>query len=440
MIGLLAAQHNNNSNSRSHSRSHHDKNRNRDTNGNRRRHTGTDIERGSNNIVRGTGSGTGNGNGSHNNDCIHTLPQFQAITMTDHIRDIVYRVQGYRPSSTASFGTIAIDSLAAVIFVRALSESIDNFKIETSKIFTPGVTIKSLAEELYQQLEGKRPDILDQLNIISPSSYSSYAYSRNECVSNENIIRGDTTTTTTINPIRNRSTHKQIEVENGDDVEDEDSINTDVISEKFDAAILSNAKLIEGLRGVLVIMVLWDHFHHGMLNDIWRSDTTLFVLLSGFTTSIQLRHSRIIKSIYDINKLWNWQSFLFTRAVGIFPVLWLALLLNAPRWYYHDRYYLEHDSYSSSSNIPDDDTGRRRSGIEGEEGRRVPQTKDIIPEKKKDVKVSNTDKIMSFLLALWENNLSLKPFLVVTLIWSVLLAELFLLLKCSWNFFGFFFG
>ena len=59
---------------------------------------------------------------------------------------------------------------------------------------------------------------------------------------------------------------------------------------------------------------------------MFLADIALFVILSGFTTALQLREARPGGAPLDLGQ------FLASRALGIYPVLWLVLLLNAPRW------------------------------------------------------------------------------------------------------------
>jgi peptidoglycan/LPS O-acetylase OafA/YrhL len=97
----------------------------------------------------------------------------------------------------------------------------------------------------------------------------------------------------------------------------------------------------------VAFMVLWDHFHpmftpsgryiHTPL--AWLADNYLFVALSGFTTVLQLRESISVSNDKSDDSSpapttgFDWKSFLTARALGIFPIYWLALLINAPRWH-----------------------------------------------------------------------------------------------------------
>jgi hypothetical protein len=84
------------------------------------------------------------------------------------------------------------------------------------------------------------------------------------------------------------------------------------------------AKLLLSIRGILTLLVLYEHFHgpERVISPLVSSNTSLFVLLSGFSTALSSSSST--------------SNLLVTRAVGIFPLLWVALLLNAPRWIEED--------------------------------------------------------------------------------------------------------
>ena len=191
------------------------------------------------------------------------------------------------------------------------------------------------------------------------------------------------------------------------------------LENSFEDILTSNREVIEGLRGVFTFLVLYDHFHnpHNAISSSFTSDTYLFIMISGFTTALQLRegprfgyvdateeqvlptlhnletHNAIDESIqrgrgrndsnadeeaynplmspirqqFDINSNSNALGkrtvekfdegnepvhrqgrmvtlqllprtpfrvvpFILTRCVGLYPILWLAILLNTPSW------------------------------------------------------------------------------------------------------------
>jgi hypothetical protein len=57
-------------------------------------------------------------------------------------------------------------------------------------------------------------------------------------------------------------------------------------------------KLLEGVRGIFTFLVLYDHFHNpkNAIASDFTADTYLFVMISGFTTALQLRETpRFVK-------------------------------------------------------------------------------------------------------------------------------------------------
>jgi hypothetical protein len=65
-----------------------------------------------------------------------------------------------------------------------------------------------------------------------------------------------------------------------------DAVPQSSVENDWEGGLLRNWQLYEGLRGAFTFMVLWDHFHplSVFAADSWQADTSLFVILSGFTT------------------------------------------------------------------------------------------------------------------------------------------------------------
>ena len=85
---------------------------------------------------QGSAGGAGTGKGA-------SRTKNTKISMTTHILDIVDSVKGFRPSPMASFATIGVDSLGAVMFVRRLSDSLGGFRIAPTAVFAAGSTIRT---------------------------------------------------------------------------------------------------------------------------------------------------------------------------------------------------------------------------------------------------------------------------------------------------------
>jgi hypothetical protein len=109
---------------------------------------------------------------SHAND---KPQQKQQLTMCSHICNIVQQVRGRRPKPTSSFAMIGVDSLGAVMFIKYLSDSVGGVRIEPSKLYAPGVTIKSFAEDLHRRLAAENPSALERLGIAAECKCSSHS-------------------------------------------------------------------------------------------------------------------------------------------------------------------------------------------------------------------------------------------------------------------------
>jgi hypothetical protein len=84
--------------------------------------------------------------------------------------------------------------------------------------------------------------------------------------------------------------------------------------------------------------VLYDHWHDVnavQLTNVFQADTALFIIMSGLTTALQLRDRPVVNNDDDVllpRRPFNYGQFLVSRAVGIFPILWLVILINIPYW------------------------------------------------------------------------------------------------------------
>ena len=278
-------------------------------------------------------------------------------SMTEHVRDVIgasvctylhaisslttafylliETLKGRRPPPHSSFASIGVDSLGAILFIRQLSESLGGVRIQPASVFSQGVTISSFSESLYARLLVERPDVIRKLGIEEGGSAG--------------IARG-----------RARGNSASSDLEAGSRDESKEDLNYSLVGgmrvplESFDDRLLANRDVLEGLRGAFMLFVLWDHFRGaafmGTVSTTILADTDMFVIISGFTTALQARQGKeeeetaveeggqplLEGKTKKASAPWDWAAFLLSRAVGIFPVLWLALVLNAPRWARHD--------------------------------------------------------------------------------------------------------
>ena len=244
-------------------------------------------------------------------------------TMTEHVCDVVERLRGQRPKGSTSFAAMGVDSLGAVLFLRMLSESLGGLRIPATAVYGPGVTIQSFSEALHKRLQTENPSVLNELGIIEEADLQEHIATE---VSRTRSVGGDSDVS--------------------DDGREHLLISKDYT---FDDMLLANRDVLEGMRGVLMVMVVWDHFRNPkyQISTAYGGDTMVFVVLSGFTTALQLRPTRDEDDkVVDPLRPWDWQMFILTRMVGLFPILWLALIVNAPRWHVHDiwaRHYYDHE-------------------------------------------------------------------------------------------------
>eukprot|EP00981_Chlorochromonas_danica_P012160 scaffold4581_cov209-Ochromonas_danica.AAC.4 len=189
-------------------------------------------------------------------------------------------------------------------------------------LFVPGRTIRDLGKLLYDRCS---PAAREKLHLISE------------------------------NEAENESWESQMECGEGGEASKDHFAHVPTI-DYFGASLLANKRLFEGLRGVFTFMVLYDHWHGADVEfpQAILVDTTLFYILSGFTTASQVRSPPEIKKKPGLNgSEGEWKvtpqssfplaNFWLVRAVGLYPILWLALVLNAPAWYYQDKYtYPDH--------------------------------------------------------------------------------------------------
>jgi hypothetical protein len=210
--------------------------------------------------------------------------------------------RGIRLTGSSSFASIGIDSLGAVLFLREVSYKFGGIRIDPKALYSAGVTIKSFARSLYNQLKETNPEILKNLSLSEESD----------------SLEGD----------------KAL-------------LPSDIYNTFFQKAVLSNIRLLEGARGVFAFMVLWEHvfilwarqdFNNPRnTTTLLGADTFCFFVISGFITSIQLYESPQFASdsrneVLKQRGSFKWKSFMYSRILGLYPIYWCALLLMIPWW------------------------------------------------------------------------------------------------------------
>ena len=228
-------------------------------------------------------------------------------TISSILCSIIASTRGTQLFKTSSFASIGIDSFGAVLFLRQVSSKFGDIRIDAKHLYSPGVTIQSFARALFNQLQVEKPELLQSLSIVEEL----------EDVSLE-----------TISPF-------------------------DLCNDSLEVMLASNLRLIEGIRGALAFLILWDHFFYLWSMQTFglpritlssRADTLSFVMLSGFVTSLTFRRR---DSLIQSNSLimlspqdFNFKTFVFSRFIGLYPILWVCLLIYTPIWINLSQYNL----------------------------------------------------------------------------------------------------
>jgi hypothetical protein len=131
-------------------------------------------------------------------------------SMSSHVRRLIRAQRGLSPKATSTFAAIGVDSLGAVLFVRALSDSLGGIRINPAKMFKVGVTIQVFSDELFARLKEEKPEVVARLGL---------------------------------------SAGCDVESPSAGDVSVEDAYESSVSD-----AMSSNIRLIQGVRGVYTIM------------------------------------------------------------------------------------------------------------------------------------------------------------------------------------------
>jgi peptidoglycan/LPS O-acetylase OafA/YrhL len=257
------------------------------------------------------------------------------MSLVSHILATVEQTTGIKLLSRASFAAMGVDSLGAVLFIKRLSDSLGGLRIEPKKLYMAGMTIKRFASELQEELLKNNPDVLIKLKCAH--------YASAHDVEQGDASKGGLGTLVLHEFCEEDDENSDTFVETlGSKIEEDFSFN----------CLAGNRKMFEGLRGLFTFMVLAGHYfrYPGTLelenfcSYCTKGDVFLFVMLTGFSTSLQLRLSPKFgvddegKRVLLNREPFNWRAFLLTRCLGLFPILWIALMLNIPIWYRPDLY------------------------------------------------------------------------------------------------------
>lgn len=169
-------------------------------------------------------------------------------------------------------------------------------------------TVRSLAKELTRRLRRERPQVLSRL-------YSQLSYG--DCCN----LQDD-------------------EEEDDDEDEEVGSVVSGAGSEasrrQVGGSVMKlRARQLEGWRGLLIIWVLLEHYlseaTRAKLGRRFGANTSIFCILSGLACAVQFYQAPSLAGFKPL-------AFLRSRALGLYPILYLALLVHLPRYFTVRRY------------------------------------------------------------------------------------------------------
>jgi hypothetical protein len=183
-------------------------------------------------------------------------------------------------------------------------------------LYDPDTTIASLASIIYKQVRNDNPFILTKLSITCDIDQIDDDDIKTNCddsnTANDHLSSAASTITTTT-------------------------------TQSLARVILHNRALVDGYRGIAISLVLIEHLtRHNSFIIYLHVDEKIFIMITGFMLALQelltIETSSLLSSNNNTSKIENTSKFLplawlRSRAIGLFPLYWVALLLNIPRFY-----------------------------------------------------------------------------------------------------------
>jgi len=275
-------------------------------------------------------------------------------TMLNHVTQVVFETKGARPSPKSSFMSIGVDSLGAIFFISILSGTLGGLNIKPQEMFDPGVTVESFSQHITARLKNEAPDVLKELGIIDEDGDEGDV--QFEMLTLKDRIK-DFFRTTFWPPNTPEDEKDPISAEakaaeqqaNGWKLENE-------FEHEYGEITASNLKMMDGFRAVFSCIVLLDHFwvltSWDLSNRMYKQSIPMFILLTGWGTALQFRNplrfhtvtrcfradeaTPLEEKVLGYRPLprepFAWKQFLVTRIVGLFPIMWLGLILSWPAW------------------------------------------------------------------------------------------------------------
>jgi len=185
-------------------------------------------------------------------------------------------------------------------------------------LYDPNTTIASIAKIIYKQVSNDNPLILTKLSIT--------------CDIDQIVDDDDIETNCDDSNTEN------------DHLSSSASSSTKTTTQSLARVILHNRALVDGYRGIAISLVLIEHLTKQNSFIIYlHVDMMIFIMITGFmlalqelltieTSSLSSNNNNNTSKIENIPKFLP-LAWLKSRAIGLFPLYWIALLLNIPRFY-----------------------------------------------------------------------------------------------------------
>lgn len=241
----------------------------------------------------------------------HSLTNMKQQTISSVVQDVVEELRGKKPPLSATLAGLGVDSLGSVMLIRRLSDAFGGLRIKPSDVFAPGITIGKFATVLKERVIKEKPQIMDQFDMQADSRTLQDLESGNSDAREDDVTE-----------VQGANEHEML----------------------FDEKVAGNINLFEGCRGVLALLVLWEHYHDPKyeINFAVAADSGMFMIVAGLTVSLQFRILPVHVGRVDsgvrllARKPFEALSFLSGKYLGIYPLLWFTLLLCVPNWYMNE--------------------------------------------------------------------------------------------------------
>lgn len=240
-------------------------------------------------------------------DTLDRHTSIQRKTVSSAVLDVVEELRGARPKLSATLAALGVDSLGSIMLVRRLTDTFGGLSVRPKDVFGPGLTIAVLSRNLSTRLEKELPAVLQ--NFEEEDDLDVESGGAGKGIDND------------LNDTQVQGIHKA-------------EVN-------FDELVAGNINLFEGCRGVLALLVLWEHYHDPTyeINFAVACDSACFFIVAGLTVALQYRILPIHLGRIDSGvrllprKSFDAIGFLQGKYLGIFPLLWFTLLICIPNWY-----------------------------------------------------------------------------------------------------------